>query len=474
MRSMTESLVRTRFAPSPTGHMHLGNARTALFNWLLARRCGGTFILRAEDTDRARSRDEFLDTIREDLDWLRLDRDEGPDRGGPFAPYRQSARGEMYAHHFAALEESGAAYPCYCSGDELARARRAQIAAGQPPRYAGTCRGLDSGARARLSGSGRVATLRFRVPEGRLVGFTDLVRGAQRFASEDIGDFIVRRADGTPSFFFGNALDDALMKVTHVLRGEDHLANTPRQLLLLEAFRLPAPQYGHVSLLTAGDGTPLSKRHGSPGVRDLARQGFLPMAVVNYLARLGHACADDGYLDLSGLAAQFDVARLGRAPARFDRRQLEHWQREAVRHADPVALADWLDEALTPVPAPLRERFIALVAPNVLFPAHAREWADVLFGELPDTGAEERRVLEGAGAVFRSALAALAVLGDRGGADLGAIHEQVSCATGERGRNVFLPLRLALTGRRDGPELERLIAVLPPETLRRRLSRWAG
>ena len=465
---MTESLVRARFAPSPTGHMHLGNARTALFNWLLARRCGGTFVLRAEDTDRARSRGEFQDAIRQDLDWLGLDRDEGPDRGGPFGPYRQSERSAIYTVHFAALEASGAAYPCYCSSEELALERRAQIAAGRPPRYGGTCRGLDSSARAHFSG--RAPTLRFRVPPGRVVDFTDLVRGPQRFASDDIGDFIVRRADGTPSFFFGNALDDALMQVTHVLRGEDHLANTPRQLLLLEALGLPPPLYGHVSLLTADDGAPLSKRHGSSSIRDLARQGFLPMAVVNYLARLGHACVDDGYLDLAALAAQFHLARLGRAPARFDRRQLEHWQREAIRHADPAMLADWLAEASTAVPAQLRERFVALVAPNVLFPAEVREWADVLFGELPDPGADERRILEDAGAVFRSALAALA---DRG-ADLGAIHAAAAAATGKRGRSVFLPLRLALTGRRDGPELERLVALLPPDTVRRRLSRWAG
>lgn len=471
MRAMTESLVRTRFAPSPTGYVHLGNARTALFNWLLARRHGGAFIVRVEDTDRVRSRGEFLAALLEDLDRLGLGRDEGPDCGGPYGPYRQAERGDIHARYLATLEERGAAYPCFCSVDELALARRAQVAAGRPPRYPGTCRELTEAQRTARARSGRRPALRFRVPAGRVIGFADLVRGAQRFASDDIGDFIVRRADGTPSFFFGNALDDALMRITHVLRGEDHLANTPRQLLLFEALDMHAPLYGHISLLTADDGTPLSKRHGSLSVRELIGAGFLPAAMVNYLARLGHTYADDACMEMAELAAQFDIARLGRAPARFDRRQLEHWQREAITQAGLAALIAWLgEEALAAVPADRRARFAALVAPNILFPAQGREWAAALFGEIPSPGEDERRILENAGAgMFRSALAALDEYGPR----LDVIHPQITGATGARGRALFLPLRLAITGRRDGPELEGLFALMPVDILRRRLARWA-
>ncbi|MGH8494847.1 MAG: glutamate--tRNA ligase [Gammaproteobacteria bacterium] len=475
MRSMSDSgvsVVRTRFAPSPTGRMHLGNARTALFNWLFARRHDGRFVLRSEDTDAARSRAGFLDELLDDLDWLGLDRDEGPGTGGENGPYRQTERTDIYARRFAQLERAGAAFECYCTPEELAASRRAQAAEGRPPRYAGTCRELSAADREHRMAAGRLSALRFRVPTGRRIVFEDLVRGPQQFASDDIGDFVIRRADGTPAFFFGNALDDALMRITHVLRGEDHLANTPRQLLLLEALGLAAPRYGHLALLTDSGGAPLSKRRGSPSLRMLAEAGFLPAAVANYLARLGHAYATDDCLDLEALAHDFDVARLGRAPARYDRRQLEHWQRLAVtclEHSEPAALVRWLgEESLEQVPEDRREHFAALVAPNVLFPNEARDWGAALFGESLELDEDARQIVESAGPeFFNSALDALSRHGPQ------AVIHDVSVATGARGRRLFLPLRLAVTGRSDGPELERLIAMLPPEILRRRFSRWA-
>lgn len=469
MRAMSPFPVRTRFAPSPTGHMHVGNARTALFNWLFTRRHEGRFILRSEDTDAARSRAGFLDELLQDLHWLGVEPDEGPMTGGPVGPYRQTERSDVYAHHFDTLAQTGAAYACFCSPEKLALSRQAQAAAGQPPRYAGTCRNLSDDEREACKATGRKPALRFRVPAAREITFEDLVRGPQQFASDDIGDFVIRRADGTPSFFFGNALDDALMGITHVLRGADHLANTPRQLLLLEALDLPPPRYGHLPLLTDADGAPLSKRHGSASLRELAQAGFLPVAVANYLARLGHAYGNDDCLDMAGLAAAFDLGRLGRAPARFDRRQLEHWQRETIVRSDVASLKRWLgEEALAPVPAGLRDRFVALVAPNILFPGEAAGWAMALFGDPPELDAEALCVVEDAGKdFFRSAIEAL----DRHGPE--AVIREVAAATGARGRKLFLPLRLALTARSDGPELDRLIVLLPPETTRRRLSRWA-
>src|SRR5512145_1941589 len=255
---MSARPIVTRFAPSPTGHLHLGNARTALFSQLAARSGGGRFVLRIEDTDAGRSDPALTARLLEDLHWLGLDWDEGPDRGGPHAPYLQSARGAIHARAIETLKNSGRVYPCFCTPQELGLARRAQLAAGRPPRYVGTCAALsDSEVRERLA-QGRTPALRFRVPAGREIAFDDRIHGPQRFESGDIGDFVVARADGSASFFLGNAVDDAQMEVTLVLRGDDHLTNTPRQLLQLEALGLQAPDYGHLPLLLAPAGSPLS------------------------------------------------------------------------------------------------------------------------------------------------------------------------------------------------------------------------
>ncbi|HEY4972682.1 MAG TPA: glutamate--tRNA ligase, partial [Steroidobacteraceae bacterium] len=266
---MSESTVVTRFAPSPSGALHLGNARTALFNFLLARKHAGRFVLRIEDTDALRTQESMVAALCADLAWLGLHWDEGPDRPGAHGPYRQSQRTDIYQRYFERLESEQLAYACFCSNLELDLARRAQLAAGRPPRYAGTCRALSSAERAARLAQGRKPSLRFRVPSGQRIEFQDLVHGPQSFLSDDIGDFIIRRDDGSAAFFFSNALDDALMGVTHVLRGEDHLSNTPRQRLLLAALGMAPPHYGHVSLLVGDDGAPLSKRHGATGVSEL-------------------------------------------------------------------------------------------------------------------------------------------------------------------------------------------------------------
>ena len=283
----------TRFAPSPTGSLHLGNARTALFSHLWARRTGGRFILRIEDTDVERSQIRFREELMADLRWLGLDWDEGPDSGGPSAPYAQSERGEVYRSLFARLEADGHAYACYCTAADLELSRKLQRMSGRPPRYAGTCRNLTAPQRADRHAKGLKPTLRFAVPAGRVIEFDDAVHGPQRFASGDIGDFIIRRDDGTSSFFFCNAVDDSVMGVTQVLRGDDHLTNTPRQLMLLDALGLRRPGYGHVGLLVGTDGAPLSKRHGSTSVHEFRERGFLPAALLNHLLRLGHASDAD-------------------------------------------------------------------------------------------------------------------------------------------------------------------------------------
>jgi nondiscriminating glutamyl-tRNA synthetase len=278
-----------------------------------------------------RGHDKYIEALMRDLRWLGLDWQEGPEAGGDAGPYFQSQRGPIYARYFEALESRHLAYRCFCSEHELAVARRAQLAAGRPPRYNGRCRALDPAqVRDRLA-AGEPATLRFRVPDGERVAFEDRVRGRQEFATDDIGDFVIRRSDGTPAFFFSNAVDDATMGVDLVVRGEDHLTNTPRQLLLLRALDLPAPDYAHIALVVGADGAPLSKRIGSFSVQALREAGWLPLAIANYLARLGHTYESNDLLDFDGLAAHFAVERLHRAPAHFDARQLRHSRRRASK-----------------------------------------------------------------------------------------------------------------------------------------------
>jgi glutamyl-tRNA synthetase len=461
----------TRFAPSPTGELHLGNARTALFNYLLARRAGGRFLLRIEDTDAQRSQESHLALVLADLRWLGLDWDAGPDREDDRGPYRQSQRGALYARFFEALERQNAVYPCFCTPLELEAARRAQLGSGRPPRYAGTCRDLSAEQRRARQAQGLAATLRYRVPAGRRIEFVDLVHGPQSFLSDDIGDFVVRRADGTPAFFFCNAVDDACMGVTQVLRGEDHLANTPRQLLLLEELGLRTPGYGHVSLILGPDGAPLSKRHGATSVREYRAAGFRPEALRNHLFRLGHSSSEHGLLDLEAMAAAFDAAHLGRAAAHFDAQQLQVWQKEAAHRLSPDEARAWLAPALPPGLSESAARaFIAAILPNVVLPEDAQPWARIVFGPPPALEPEGEAIVRKAGDRYFAAAAQAAV---QSGNDLPAIASAVRAATGRKGAELYMPLRLALTGLGHGPELAPLLKAMPAGAAQARLERFA-
>jgi glutamyl-tRNA synthetase len=463
--------VVTRFAPSPTGELHLGNARTALFNLLLTQHAGGRFLLRIEDTDSERSLDAHTLGLMADLRWLGIEWDAGPDREDERGPYRQSQRAALYTRDLATLERAGAVYPCFCTALELELARRAQLAAGRAPRYAGTCRELTRSERERRLAAGVPAALRFRVPPGERLEFPDLVHGPQSFLSDDIGDFIVRRADGTAAFFFSNAVDDARMGITLVLRGEDHLANTPRQLLILAALGLAPPTYGHVALLVGADGAPLSKRHGAVSVREYRERGYLPEAISNHLFRLGHSSPLHGLLTLSEMARAFDPAHLGRAPTHFDEQQLKVWQKDTVHRLGAPAAREWLSGVL---PAGLESEaaaaFTAAVLPNLLLPEDARPWVEIVFGGLPALEPAAAELVREAGRGYFSAAAAAAA---RDGNDLPAIAGAVRAATGRKGADLYMPLRVALTGIAHGPELAPLLKAMPPGKARERLARFA-
>jgi glutamyl-tRNA synthetase len=459
-------MTKTRFSPSPTGMLHLGNVRAALFSALFAIKSDGTFILRIEDTDATRNEMQFAEILQEDLQWLGIQWQEGPGVEGPNGPYWQSKRGDIYAKYYQMLLDKKLAYPCFCTEQELALNRKLQLSRGQAPRYPGTCYKLTAEEVASKIASGKKPALRFHVPEKKSIDFMDTVKGQQHFNSDDIGDFIIRRADGTSSFMFCNAIDDALMGVTQVLRGEDHLSNTPRQLMILEAINLKPASYGHLSLIMGADGTPLSKRHGSFSLHDLRDEGYLPQAVLNYLARLSHTYDELGLMTLSDLAANFDMERLSRASARFDGNQLLHWQKESVMALSPEEVWTWLgDDIKNSVPSAQQVLFIEAVRPNINFPSEAVAWIEILFNDKLEYTSDNLTVLKEAGEDFFTTLINLIATD---GTNLPAILDGLKSQLKISGKKLFMPLRVALTAQLSGPELQQIVNLLGKDKITNR------
>lgn len=462
--------LRVRFAPSPTGYLHVGNARTALFNWLLARGRGGCLVLRIEDTDSGRSTAASEQSIFDDLRWLGLEWDEGPDVGGPYAPYRQSDRLERYREHADRLIAAGRAYHCFCTPEQLEKGRQRAVIEGGAAVYSGRCRGITiEEARARIDG-GETAALRFKVPAHRAVAFDDLVRGHVVFHTDVIGDPVIVRSDGWPAYNFAAVVDDATMGISHVIRGEDHVSNTPRQLLLYEALGYAAPVFAHLSLVMGPDHTPLSKRHGATSVGEFRARGILPEALVNYLALLGWSPGDDEeILPVEELARRFAIEHVGRSPGIFDPDKLAWINRHYLKVASPARVGALMlpflraagfvgepdpsghafVESLTPMiasavdhldQAPVRLRFLFDFDP-------ARTMADpAVRAEFAESGA--RDVV----AALAAVLAARERVRDRD--DFRALASEVRQRTGRKGRELFHPIRVALTGAAGGPELD--------------------
>jgi len=475
---MGNAILKTRFCPSPTGLLHLGNMRTALFNALFAKHRSGLFLLRIEDTDKTRSKKHYIDALYADLCWLGLQWNEGPscDINSVCSSdlqatnlYWQSQRQSIYDTYYQELEAKGLAYPCFCTEQQLALTRKIQISTGKPPRYNGICLNLTAEDIQKKIAQGLKPALRFKVPLNQTTTFHDLVRGKQSFNNNDIGDFIIRRADGTPPFMYCNAIDDALMGVTHALRGEDHLTNTPRQIMMLSALNLPIPTYGHISLIVGSDGAPLSKRHGSRSIQALREEGYLPLAIINYLARLGHHYVQDHWMTLEALAEHFSIHALGSAPARFDLNQLLHWQHETLLRMSDDALWEWmgkLTHAL--VPNAQRMMFIETIKPNITFPIDAQKWAIRLYTEDWEFGEAERQVLEKTDLTFfQTALRAIEIFD----ANLDKIVIELKEKLDIKGKALFQPLRVVLTGELHGPELASVMAILGKERIKTRLER---
>ena len=470
--------MRVRFAPSPTGQLHVGNVRTALFNWLLARGHGGTFILRIEDTDVERSTRESESAIFADLRWLGLDWDEGPDVGGQHGPYRQSERLHLYASYAQELLNNDAAYYCFCSTAQLEAERRDALAAGRPALYAGTCRRLSrEQAQSRIAAGERPA-IRFRVPQGRELVFDDVVRGAINVSTDVVGDWVIVRADGHPAYNFAVVVDDALMEVTHVIRGEDHISNTPRQLLVYEALGFSPPAFAHLSLVMGPDHTPLSKRHGATSVAEFRAKGYLPEALVNYLAligwsprgstRGGSAQDDAEILPIDEMARRFELEHVGHSAGVFDEEKLAWVNRHYLKAADPVRLAGlsvpyFIEAGISMSPnAPGLEFLAAAMAMasasvDRLNQVPAR--LALLFYYDPAAALRDPQVRdEMRSDAARAVVTALAEeLASAPRLDRERFREsanQVKTRTGQKGKALFHPIRLALTGRAEGPELD--------------------
>ncbi len=468
--------VRVRFAPSPTGHLHVGNVRTALYNWLFARQKSGAFILRIEDTDLDRSEKRYEEQLMEDLKWLGLAWDEGVDVGGDHGPYRQTDRFDLYARYADQLLSSGKAYYCFCSVEDLERDRQAQLAAGLPPHYKGTCRAIPVEAAGKRRDAGEVATLRLKVRDG-VVRFEDVVFGPLQVDCEEIGDFILLRSDGSAQYNFACVVDDSCMQISHVIRGEGHISNTYRQILLYESLDLPMPHFAHLSTILGKDGAKLSKRHGATSIDEFRRQGYLPEALINYLTLLGWAPEQDGQevLTPDELIKQFSLERVNRSPAVFDPDKLNWINRNHLKKADRARLAGlalpYLRGAgLVPEKSEAETDQWAADCVDFLI-SHVDKLEDlpgqfeIAFSFAPEAGLaspEVREILSQPGA--REVIVAFAdYLSGHDFVDFEIYRDAVNAVkakTGQKGKNLFHPIRVAVTAKASGPELEKLIPLL--------------
>ena len=469
--------MRVRFAPSPTGHLHVGNVRTALFNWLLARRHEGTFILRVEDTDVQRSTAESDAMILEDLRWLGLNWDEGPEVGGPAGPYRSSERLDEYRSHAHLLLAQRRAYYCFCTPEQLEAERKEALAKNLPPKYSGRCASIDPVAALTKVEAGSPAAIRFRTPENREIVFRDLVRGEIRFHTDVIGDQVLLRSDGFPAYNFAVVVDDGLMKISHVVRGEDHISNTPRQLLIYEALGFTVPEFGHVAMVLGPDHTKLSKRHGAVSVDEFREKGYLPEALLNYLALLSWSPdAVRELMPLSEMAKRFSLSDVGHSASVFDEEKLAWVNRHYLKEADPQRLAKlsapYLERAryITGRLSPEGMTFLASIVP--LFNTSVDRLDQVpqrlrqMFEYSPASVlAQSTSRSEVEGAAGRSVVEALAA--ELAGAPrltdkqtFRSLADRVKQKAGQKGRALFHPIRLALTGESDGPELDLLVPAI--------------
>jgi nondiscriminating glutamyl-tRNA synthetase len=470
--------VRVRFAPSPTGLLHIGNARTALYNKLFALKHNGAFILRIEDTDVTRHDPAAEAAIMEDLRWLGLAWDEGPGAGGERGPYRQSERMELYHEYAQRLLKAEKAYQCYCTPEELAEMREQQLARGERPRYLGKCRELSSLQIREFESEGRRPSLRFVIPEGGATVVRDIIHGKKVFANNLIDDFVIMRSDGRPAYNFAAVVDDALMSITHVIRGEDHLPNTPRQILLYEALEFTPPRFAHHPLIVAPEGERLSKRQSATSVRAYRTEGFLPQAVANYLALLGGGISGgEEIMSWKQMIERFSLEGIARSPAAFDLGKLRWLNRshmramggeEIIQHARPflqdLPLEEVNDRWLVQVMDAIKENAETL--------AEIRGYVSIFLPGEFALDAEARSILAEDGALqgIKAMEEVVKGLEEVEEKDVPQIVAELKKRTGLKGKSLFAPIRAALTGRVEGPELKNILPLLGKRVILERLA----
>ncbi|HDX9589568.1 TPA: glutamate--tRNA ligase [Bacillus pseudomycoides] len=484
-----EKQVRVRYAPSPTGHLHIGNARTALFNYLFARSQNGKFIIRIEDTDVKRNIAGGEESQLTYLKWLGMDWDESVDVGGEYGPYRQMERLDIYKNLYEDLLERGLAYKCYMTEEELEAEREGQIARGETPRYAGNHRELTEEQVKQFEEEGRIPSIRFRVPENCEYVFNDIVKGEVSFNSNDFGDFVIVKKDGIPTYNFAVAADDHFMEISHVLRGDDHISNTPKQMMIYEAFDWDVPQFGHMTLIVNESRKKLSKRDESiiQFIEQYEALGYLPEAIFNFIALLGWSpVGEEEVFSKDEFIEMFDAARLSKSPALFDSQKLKWMNNQYMKKQDldrvvelslpHLVKAGRVSENPSEQELAWIRDVIALYHDQMSFGAEIVELSDMFFKDHVDYEEEGQEVLKGEQVpeVLRAFAAELEALEEVEPAAVKAAIKAVQKQTGQKGKGLFMPIRVATTGQTHGPELPNAIALLGKEKVLNRVRKVIG
>lgn len=479
------SEVRVRYAPSPTGHLHIGNARTALFNYLFARNQNGKFIIRIEDTDQKRNIAGGEESQLKYLKWLGIDWDESVDVGGDYGPYRQSERLDIYKKYYEDLLERNLAYKCYCTEEELEQDREAQRARGiAAPQYSGKCRHLTKEEQERLEKEGRKPSIRFRVPEGKTYKFVDIVKGEVSFESADIGDWVIVKKDGMPTYNFAVVIDDHLMKISHVLRGDDHISNTPKQLMIYEAFGWEPPIFGHMTLIVNDKHKKLSKRDETiiQFIEQYEELGFLPEALFNFIVLLGWSpVGEEEIFSREQLIEIFDPNRLSKSPAVFDKQKLTWMNNQYVKKLDKKRVVELalpylikagrISENPTAEEMDFARKLILLYQEQMSYGAEIVELSELFFKEDIEYGESESEALKGEGVpeVLQAFLQEVEALENFEAPEIKAAIKRVQKATGQKGKKLFMPIRVAVTGQEHGPDIATTISLLGKEKVIKRL-----
>ena len=476
---------RVRFAPSPTGPLHIGGARSALFNYLLARKNGGDFVVRIEDTDRERSSKASEENIFASLKWLGLDIDETVGMDTPYGPYRQMERLDIYQKYAQQLLDEGKAYYCYCTPEEIEAEREAAMAKGEMPIYSGKCRHLTEEERAQKIAEGRKPVVRFNVPLGNKLMIDDAVRGMVQFESDGVGDFVIVKSDGIPTYNFAVVIDDHFMEISHVIRAEEHLSNTPRQAVLYQAFGWEMPQFAHISLILGEDRKKMSKRHGATSVTQYEELGYLPEAVFNFLALLGWSPGgEEEIMSKEEIIEKFSLDGVAKNPAVFDMEKLKWLNGNYIRQSSVERIVDLAipylqrEGYLSETVSEENRHWVTLIVQALQEKIHTineiGDFMHLFVGEdvvIEDEEAKEVLADEDVPTVIKALQEKLAALPEWTADEVKGIFKAISKETGLKGKKVFMPIRVALTGQMHGPDLHFIIPILGKDLVAKRLAK---